>query len=46
VISRLVLASNNPGKLREFARLLAALGSDVVPQAEHGIPDAPEPHST
>jgi len=46
VISRLVLASNNPGKLREFARLLAPLGIDVVPQAELGIPDAPEPHIT
>ena len=46
MISRLVLASNNPGKLREFARLLAPLGIDVVPQAELGIPDAPEPHLT
>ena len=46
MISRLVLASNNPGKLREFARLLAPLGIDVVPQAELGIPDAPEPHIT
>jgi len=46
VISRLVLASNNPGKLREFARLLAPLGIDVVPQAELRIPDAPEPHIT
>ncbi len=46
MISRLVLASNNPGKLREFARLLAPLGIDVVPQAELRIPDAPEPHIT
>jgi XTP/dITP diphosphohydrolase len=46
VISRLVLASNNPGKVREFARLLAPLGIDVVPQAELGIPDAEEPHVT
>lgn len=46
MISRLVLASNNPGKLREFARLLAPLGIDVVPQVELGIPDAPEPHIT
>ena len=28
-IDRLVLASNNPGKLREFTRLLAPLGIDV-----------------
>ncbi len=46
MITRLVLASNNPGKLREFARLLAPLGIEVVPQAELGIPDAPEPHIT
>jgi XTP/dITP diphosphohydrolase len=46
VITRLVLASNNPGKVREFARLLAPLGIDVVPQAELGIPDAEEPHVT
>ena len=46
MITRLVLASNNPGKVREFTRLLAPLGIDVVPQAELGIPDAPEPHVT
>ena len=46
MITRLVLASNNPGKVREFTRLLAPLGIDVVPQAALGIPDAPEPHIT
>ncbi len=46
MITRLVLASNNPGKVREFTRLLAPLRIDVVPQAELGIPDAPEPHVT
>ena len=46
MITRLVLASNNPGKVREFTRLLAPLGIDVVPQADLGIPDAPEPHVT
>lgn len=46
MITRLVLASNNPGKVREFTRLLAPLGIDVVPQAMLGIPDAPEPHVT
>jgi XTP/dITP diphosphohydrolase len=46
VITRLVLASNNAGKVREFTRLLAPLGIDVVPQADLGIPDAPEPHVT
>lgn len=43
---RLVLASNNAGKLREFGALLAPLGFDVVPQAELGIPEAEEPHVT
>jgi len=41
-----VLASNNEGKLREFHRLLAPLGIDVVAQAELGIPEADEPHAT
>jgi XTP/dITP diphosphohydrolase len=46
VIEKLVLASNNAGKLREFRRLLEPLGISVVPQAEMGIPDADEPHVT
>ena len=46
MITRLVLASNNPGKVREFTRLLAPLGIDVIPQADLGIPEAPEPHIT
>jgi XTP/dITP diphosphohydrolase len=45
-ISRLVLASGNEGKLREFRRLLAPLGIDVVTQASLGIPEADEPHVT
>ena len=46
MIERLVLASNNPGKLREFRRLLSPLAIDVIPQADLGIPDADEPHVT
>jgi XTP/dITP diphosphohydrolase len=46
VLPRLVLASGNAGKLREFHRLLAPLGIDVVPQSEFGIPEADEPHVT
>ena len=46
MIRKLVLASNNPGKLREFVRLLAPLGIEVVPQAELGIAEAEEPHIT
>jgi XTP/dITP diphosphohydrolase len=45
-MSRLVLASNNPGKLREFRRLLEPLGIAVVAQDELGIPEAAEPHVT
>jgi XTP/dITP diphosphohydrolase len=46
MISRLVLASGNPGKLREFRRLLAPLAIEVISQAELGIPEAAEPHVT
>jgi XTP/dITP diphosphohydrolase len=43
---RLVLASNNPGKLREFRQMLAPLSMEVVPQSELGITEAAEPHGT
>jgi XTP/dITP diphosphohydrolase len=43
---RLVLASSNPGKLREFRQMLSTLGMEVVPQSELGIADAGEPHGT
>ena len=46
MIPRLVLASNNAGKLREFRRLLAPLGIEVIPQADLGISEAGEPHVT
>ena len=45
-LPRLVVASGNSGKLREFHRLLAPLGIDVIPQAELGIAEADEPHAT
>ena len=45
-ITRLVLASNNAGKLREFRRLLEPLGYEVIPQAELGVSAADEPHVT
>jgi XTP/dITP diphosphohydrolase len=45
-LRRLVLASGNPGKLREFRRLLAPLGIEVLPQSELGIVEADEPHVT
>lgn len=43
---KLVLASNNPGKLREFSSLLAPLSFSVVTQGELGVPEAEEPYAT
>ncbi|RZT42771.1 RdgB/HAM1 family non-canonical purine NTP pyrophosphatase [Cupriavidus agavae] len=45
-MQRLVLASNNAGKLREFSALLSPLGFDVLPQGDLGIPEAEEPFGT
>lgn len=42
----IVIASNNPGKLRELEALLAPLGIDAVPQSRFGVPEAEEPHET
>lgn len=41
-MSKLVLASSNQGKLREFAQLLAPLGMQIIPQSELGVIDAEE----
>jgi XTP/dITP diphosphohydrolase len=43
---KIVLASNNAGKLAELRALLAPLGVALVPQSELAIPEAPEPHRT
>ena len=45
-MQKLVIASNNPGKLREFQRMLAPLGIEVLTQAQLGISEAEEPHCT
>jgi XTP/dITP diphosphohydrolase len=45
-MNKLILASNNPGKLRELRELLAPLDIEVVPQADLAIPEAEEPHAT
>jgi XTP/dITP diphosphohydrolase len=45
-LGRVVLASNNAGKLREFASLLDAAGIELIAQGELGVPEAPEPHPT
>jgi len=38
----IVLASGNPGKLREFAQILAEFELDVVPQSQFNVPEVPE----
>lgn len=43
---RLVLASNNAGKIREFAALLEPLGIELVTQGELGVGEIDEPFST
>lgn len=45
-MKKLVLASSNPGKLREFRQMLGAIDIEVVPQSDLGIADAEEPHDT
>ncbi|OGA04651.1 MAG: non-canonical purine NTP pyrophosphatase, RdgB/HAM1 family [Betaproteobacteria bacterium RIFCSPLOWO2_02_FULL_64_12] len=45
-MKKLVLASSNPGKLREFEALLAPLEIEVIPQSRLKIPESDEPHGT
>ncbi len=46
LISKLVIATGNAKKLKEFERLLAPLGIEVIPQSAFSVPEAPEPHCT
>lgn len=43
---RLILASNNKGKLKEFNELLSTVGFDVRAQGEYDVPEADEPFHT
>ena len=43
---RVVLASNNAGKLRELSSLLAPLGLQLESQSALGVPEADEPFGT
>lgn len=45
-MKRIVLASNNAGKVREIHDLLASLDLDVIPHGALGITEADEPHHT
>ncbi|HEX7388225.1 MAG TPA: RdgB/HAM1 family non-canonical purine NTP pyrophosphatase [Castellaniella sp.] len=43
---RVVLASNNPGKLREFSAILSTVGLEMVAQGTLGVSEADEPYMT
>ena len=45
-MKQLVLASSNPGKIREIRAILAPLDIEVIPQSHYGVPEAEEPHAT
>lgn len=45
-MNKLVIASNNQGKLREIQALLTPLDIEVLPQASLNISEAEEPHCT
>ncbi|AEG94403.1 candidate HAM1 protein [Ramlibacter tataouinensis TTB310] len=46
MIAKIVLASNNAGKLAELQAMLAPLGVQLVRQSELGVSEAEEPHRT
>lgn len=41
-MQKIVLASNNAGKVREINQIFSGLNFEIVPQAEFNIPDADE----
>ena len=43
---RLILASNNAGKLKEFSEILGPIGFTLHPQGEFDVPEAEEPFAT
>lgn len=45
-MKKIVLASNNPGKLAELQAMLLPLGLELVSQSALGIPEAEEPFHT
>lgn len=46
MLNKIVLASGNPGKLKEFSRWFAERSIDIRPQSEFNVPECPEPHGT
>jgi len=45
-LQKIVIASGNPGKLKEIQQLLQAANIEVLPQSDFNIPEAEEPHCT
>jgi XTP/dITP diphosphohydrolase len=45
-MQKLVIASNNAGKLRELGELLAVVEFEPVPQSAFNVPEVDEPHPT
>ncbi|HEV8647564.1 MAG TPA: RdgB/HAM1 family non-canonical purine NTP pyrophosphatase [Burkholderiales bacterium] len=43
---KLIIASNNPGKLREIGQFLASLGIEIIPQSALAVPETEEPHAS
>lgn len=46
MMQKVILASNNAGKLKEFAALLKPLNFEVHAQGEFNVPEAAEPYET
>ena len=46
MLEKLVIASNNSGKLREIGELLAPLTIEVIPQSQFAAGEVDEPHPT
>jgi len=45
-VRKVVLATGNPGKVREFQAVLAGFGLDILPQSVFSVPEAEETGST
>ena len=45
-MEKLVIASNNAGKLREIRHLLVPLGIEVLLQSQFKVTEVDEPHRT
>jgi len=44
--TKIVLASGNKGKVREFVKMFTDLGLNIIPQTELGVGDVPETGTT